>query len=105
MTTGAQLRDQGVAQVMLAEVSWATDVDNAFDYWLKHEAAPVFTFEQFRVWAEAHGITQPHHPNAWSALAKRYAGRITVVGYTKSERPEAHSRLTRTYRKTHHNDL
>lgn len=103
MNTGAQLRDEGIEQVLDNAVHWAHDVEPAFRYWLAVHAPGVFTLEMFRTWALANGLAEPHHPNAWGGLAKRFKGYLEPVGYANSERPQAHARLTRTYtRKTHH---
>jgi hypothetical protein len=103
---GPALRDAGIARVMENNDIWAHEVERAFRYWLAAESDPVFTFEQFRVWATSNGLGEPHHPNAWGGLTKRFKHFVQPVGYTTSERPEAHARLTRTYtRKTHHHGI
>jgi hypothetical protein len=100
---GPSLRDAGIARVMESAEPWAHEVERAFRYWLAAEAEPLFTFEQFRVWAEGNGLAQPHHPNAWGGLTKRFKALVEPVGYATSERPQAHARLTRTYiRKANH---
>lgn len=96
---GAALRDDGIARVMSAEEEWAEDAGVAFNYWLNNVAPVEFTLEAFRMYVEAHDMPEPHHPNVWGGLAKRFADRIQPVGYTTSVRPQAHARLTRIYRR------
>jgi len=99
MMRGDQLRDQGIGQVMLNAADWSLISDVAFRFWLTHVAPKEFTIEDFRLYAEKNDMPQPHHPNAWGGLTKRFAHLIEQVGYTQSRRPSAHSRLTRTYKK------
>lgn len=97
--TGAELRDEGIAQVMDNAAVWSAEIGVAFNWWLEHLAPAEFTLEQFRMFVEAHDMPPPHHPNAWGGLAKRFADRIQPVGFTTSTRPQAHARLTRTYKR------
>jgi hypothetical protein len=99
---GASLRDAGIARVMETARPWADEAQAAFAHWLTHCATEEFSLEQFRAWAEANGLPQPHHPNAWGGLTKKLAPYITPVGFTQSTRTAAHARLTRTYRKKTH---
>lgn len=99
MTSGAALRDEGIEVVMENAAEWADEVEVAFNWWLEHIAPAEFTLEQFRMFVEAHDMPPPHHPNAWGGLAKKFANRITPIGYSNSARPSAHARLTRTYRR------
>ena len=96
---GAALRDAGIDQVMSNAAQWAYEIDVAFNWWLENAAPQEFTLEQFRMFAEAYDMPPPHHLNAWGGLAKRLAGRIKHIGFTTSVRPQAHARLTRTYRR------
>lgn len=96
--SGAQLRDEGIALVMDNAAGWADEIEQAWRHWLRYQAPPEFTLEQFRVWVTPH-IGEPHHPNAWGGLAKRFARYIKPVGYTTSARPQAHARVTRIYRR------
>lgn len=97
--SGAALRDEGIKQVMDNAAEWADEVEVAFNWWLKHIAPAEFTLEQFRMFVEAHDMPPPHHPNAWGGLAKKFADRITPIGYFTSVRPAAQARMTRTYRR------
>lgn len=99
MQTGAALRDAGIELVLENAEQWASEIEVAFNWWLEHVAPAEFTLEQFRMFVEAHDMPPPHHPNAWGGLAKKFANRITPIGYTTSTRPQAHARLTRTYRR------
>lgn len=96
---GAALRDDGIEAVLSSEHEWAADTSIAFNWWLENCAPPEFTFEQFRNFLADCDYPEPHHPNVWGGMAKRFADRIQHVGYTTSIRPEAHARLTRTYRR------
>lgn len=99
MITGPYLRDEGIEQVMSSEEAWAEEIGVAFHWWLKNCAAEEFTFEQFRMFVQGYGVPEPHHPNVWGGLAKRFAYLIEPVGHAMSVRPKAHARLTRTYRR------
>lgn len=96
---GEALRDAGIERVMLNADEWADDASVAFNWWLDNCAPPEFTLEQFRSFLDACAYPQPHHPNVWGGMAKRFADRIQHVGFTTSVRPKAHARLTRTYRR------
>lgn len=96
---GAQRRDAGIERVLSSHQAWRNEISVAFNWWLENCAPPEFTFEQFRNFLEACDYPNPHHPNAWGGLAKTFADRIQPVGYTTSIRPQAHARLTRTYRR------
>lgn len=97
--SGTELRDAGIAQVMIGAEDWRSEVQLAFDFWLDNFAPTTFSLEQFREFAEANGLPEPHHPNAWGGLAKKVAHRIKPVGFTTSVRPQAHARVTRTYQR------
>ena len=99
MSAGADLRDAGIDQVLDNAEAWAEEVGRAFHWWLETQAPEVFAIEDFRSCAESHGLPQPHHVNAWGGLAKRFGHLIEPVGYTQSQRPSAHARLTRTYKR------
>lgn len=98
MNTGAALRDAGIETVMANAQAWADEVEHGWRFWLQHHAPDEFTLEQFRMWVTPH-IGEPHHPNAWGGLAKRFASDMKHTGFTTSARPQAHARLTRTYRR------
>lgn len=100
METGAAMRDAGISVVMENAAEWADEIEVAFNWWLNNLAPAEFSLEQFRMFVEAHDMPPPHHPNAWGGLAKKFADRITPVGFTTSVRPSAHARLTRTYRRS-----
>ncbi len=97
MSTGKELRDEGIALVLDNAADWALVSQVNFTFWLEHVAPPVFSIEDFRIYAAKHGMPEPHHPNAWGALSKRFSKLIKPIGYTQSRRPSAHSRLTRIY--------
>lgn len=63
-------------------------------------AAPVFTFEEFRVYCEASGHAQPRHLNAWGVIPAIAVGRGMVAwtgGYTQAVRAESHGRIIKTW--------
>ena len=99
MSTGDQLRDLGITQVLNNNADWAFVSQVKFSFWLKHVAPPEFTIEDFRIFAEANGMPEPTHVNAWGGISKRFKKLIKPVGYTQSVRPLAHARLTRTYQR------
>lgn len=96
---GAALRDDGIEIVLNNSGEWLELAQSQFDWWLENQAPEEFTLEQFRLFWDSFLFPQPHHPNAWGGLAKKFANRIKPVGYTTSARPQAHARLTRTYRR------
>lgn len=96
---GAANRDSGIERALSKSVEWQHETSVAFNWWLDNAAPREFTFEQFRNFLEACHFPAPHHPNAWGAMAKRFADRVKAVGYATSVRPQAHARLTRTYRR------
>jgi len=99
MVTGQALRDEGIELVLENSDDWGQEAQVAFNWWLEHLAPEVFTLEQFRTFVLDAGMPPPHHPNVWGGLAKKFADRITPVGFAISERPSAHARVTRTYRR------
>ena len=99
MKTGAQLRDAGITLVGNHNEDWLLKSTFKFTFWLEFVAPKEFTIEDFRIYAAANGLPEPSHPNAWGALSRRHRNLIKQVGYTQSQRPLAHSRLTRTYQK------
>ena len=99
MSSGEQLRDQGITLVLDNAADWALVSQVNFTFWLEHVAPTEFSIEDFRIYAAKNGMPEPHHPNAWGAMSKRFSHLIQPVGYTQSQRPAAHSRLTRTYKR------
>lgn len=97
MSTGTELRDQGITLVEKSNEEWLLKSAYKFIYWLEFVALKEFTIEDFRIYAADNGLPEPSHPNAWGSLTKRHRNLIKQVGYTQSVRPLAHSRLTRTY--------
>ncbi len=99
MSTGAQLRDHGIAQVLKHHDNWAMVSTLKFSFWLEHIAPIEFCIEDFRTYAESTGMRMTNPPNAWGAISKGFKKLIRTVGYTHSQRPSAHARLPRTYQR------
>ena len=105
MSTGAQLRDSGVADVLAADCSVTRDyarlVAEAVATWSGSRAT--FTAEDVRAVIEArHPGAEPHSPNVISGAMKALAeaGRLVQVGWREASRPEARARVLRVWRAT-----
>lgn len=105
--TGAQLRDQGVSDVLAAATSairdYRTDVECVLDELAATGRAFTADHVQKRLRA-LHGDTWHPSPNVVSAMFSSYAGHgwITCVGYDTSKRPGRHAGLLRIWRGTDH---
>lgn len=104
---GRTRRDAGMSSV----------IDNAGEYWRERyrflmadafETFPLdysFNSEWLRAAVRARGLGEPHHFNAWSAMAGSVLrawmkeGRIVVTGQGNASRPQAHATKTVIYRK------
>ncbi len=95
MSTGAELRDKGVAKVLsAADLKWQSDVLYIIDQLVKRGKA--FTAEDVRAAAENCGLPQPHHPNAWGGMLITAARRKTIKrtgNFRRSSRPDRHHGL------------
>jgi hypothetical protein len=61
----------------------------------------LFTFEQFRIYAEQAGLEVPLSINAWGAFTRTAASSglcIATDTYIKATRPESHARAIRVWR-------
>lgn len=61
----------------------------------------LFTFEQFRIYAEQAGLEVPLSINAWGAFTRTAASCglcIATDQYIKATRPESHARVIRVWR-------
>ena len=95
-STGDLFRDLGMDRVAVNNVVWANDLHHFVTRYFR-TAPGVFAWEDVRNFAEDFGLRQPSHKNAWGASIRSYLSQLEEVGQRKSRRPEAHSRLTRTY--------
>lgn len=92
--TGRQRRDAGIELVNAnSSGEFAAVCQEAIDY-LADKGEP-FTVNDVRDLV----VLEPHHVNAWGGQinAAVKAGRIRRVGFTESDRPEAHARVIRVY--------
>ena len=104
--TGKQLRDAGIKQVTTHNSEWAADVVRlmGIDFALLPTDC-LFTGEDFHQWMDNRGIEQPAHANAWAAVIgsqfRRWLreGVIEEAGAVIAQRPKAHRRLIRLYKK------
>ncbi len=88
-----EARDEGVERVLDHEYgNWKTAYSTVIINWFEH-LAPGTTFlgEDMRKIAVHAGLTEPHHPNCWSGMARSHLkswqkdGRIEVTGYQPSK--------------------
>ncbi|MDO5535357.1 MAG: hypothetical protein Q4F65_11990 [Propionibacteriaceae bacterium] len=103
MTTGAALRDSGVADVLAADTAVHRDFAP-----LIREAVEVvgadgahFTSDDIRAWLElTYPDRRPHHANVYGGTLQRLADarRLVPVGYRPSTRPGARHRIVRVWR-------
>ena len=97
MTTGAQLKAQGQADTLAAELAahreWLDEAEAAL-YVLIERGRP-FTSEDLRSMVER----EPHHPNCWGALlsASRNRNEIAAIGFTIPTRASSRSRPIRVW--------
>lgn len=107
LPAGRARRDAGMKSV----------AENAGEYWRERyrelvtrwfesrPAGSTFTSESMRTTARAHGLPNPHHFNAWSAMAGALlrgwlkTGAIEIHGEGQAKRPQAHATKTVIYRK------
>ena len=94
-------RDQGLAQTLGNNESWAT---RALNYIRLIPAGTFLTGETIREQLIAAGI-EPGHPNAYGALIKmaRHHRLIEQTGlYVPMRQKKSHARMTPEYRRTGH---
>lgn len=106
MTTEAiERRDTGQA-LALAKTGhlW---VDQALDHLRlflcdrMDDGMELFTFEQFRIYAEQAGLAEPASINAWGAFTRSAVAAKLCEGtdrFIKATRPESHARMIRIWR-------
>lgn len=102
--SGKELKQIGQQLALSVDVSWkecAFAELEKFCERLKEEGKPEFVFEDFRLHCEGIMVGEPHHPNAWGALATSAAkeGLIEWTGKgVQAKGVKAHSRLVRVWR-------
>lgn len=104
MLTGQQLKEAGQQLVLSVDVAWkdhAMAELEKFCETMKEAGKGEFVFEDFRLHCEGIVVGEPHHPNAWGALATCAAkdGLIEWTGKgVQAKGVKAHSRLVRVWR-------
>lgn len=103
---GRALRDQGMESAKANSGEWKDIVREAGEAWLAHQPVQtMFSGEEIRLYLQAYGIEQPHHPNAWGAVIGGIVRRalkaktIEIVGIRSSTDPIAHATKAVVYRK------
>jgi hypothetical protein len=105
MQTAIERRDAG--QALALAKAGATWVEKALDHLRQFlcdrmdDGCELFTFEQFRIYAEQAGLDEPASINAWGALTKsaKAAGLCTATEtFIRANRPESHARMIRVWR-------
>jgi hypothetical protein len=105
--TGKQLRDEGIARVLMSEAHWRDIYRRILNEWITREPCGMrFTGETLRLVAQRRGIESPHHHNAWGGVAngiiREWLRRklIAPTGTMRNARdPKAHARSYRVYEK------
>lgn len=99
---GATLRDQGIADVLAADMSitrdYASLVTEGVHAFVK--AGVDFTADDIRDWINRHHPgREPHHPNVVGAAIRTAAtGVAEAAGFIESTRPSRHSAVIRVWR-------
>jgi diadenosine tetraphosphatase ApaH/serine/threonine PP2A family protein phosphatase len=71
MTTGKQLRDAGIAQVLSTEEEWRRRYREILLDWFESQPEGFrFTGETLRKVAKQRGLGEPHHHCAWGGASK-----------------------------------
>ena len=95
MTTGQELKEQGIEKVLTAaDLKWQSDVLYIIQQLVKKNRA--FTAEDVRKVAENCGLPHPHHPNAWGGMLQTAAKRKWIKrtgNFIRSTRPDRHHGL------------
>lgn len=99
MSTGAELRDAGVARVLEhTEERWKAEANRVIDEWAA--AGYAFTAEHLRT----HVGDPPGHQNAMGAIFRAAVARkrIRPIAFTTAKRPTSHAGVLRVYRGVEH---
>lgn len=96
---GTELRDDGIAKSVAAELGWHFKTLPRLTDWSKLRYPSTFTMEDFRAWCEENKVSLPHGTGEWGALAKVAIDRkfIVPVGYINAKSATAHRRVIRVY--------
>ena len=89
--TGEDLKERGLASVEDNSEPWMRAAVSTLE---RARLETPWTCDDLREVLEAANLGEPHHPNAWGALARNVAKArgLKIVGYTKSGRASAHVR-------------
>lgn len=104
-TTAQQRKDTGQQLALFkAGKNWTNQAIACLRRFIEDRADDgehLFTFEQFRIYAEESGLPKPDSINAWGALTKSaQLARICMPTdqFIKAQRPESHARMIRVWR-------
>lgn len=105
MQTAIERRDNGQQRALWkAGNPWVEQALNSLRLFLcdrMDDGCELFTFEQFRIYAEEQGLPEPASINAWGALTKSAvaAGLCKATDqFIKANRPASHARMIRVWR-------
>lgn len=105
MQTAIDRRDKGQQLALLKTgPEWskqAMDYLRMFVCDRMDDGMELFTFEQFRIYAEQAGLPVPFSINAWGAFTRTAATSglcIATDQYIKATRPESHARAIRVWK-------
>jgi hypothetical protein len=93
------MKTEGIERVWKNAGTWS---DQAMNLLLSFSARQrkEFTMEDFRNYASMRYLPEPHHDNCWGALFNVAAKQFVIKPsgkFTPAKRPQAHSRLIRTW--------
>jgi hypothetical protein len=105
--TGEDLRDAGIEQVLLSEGHWRDIYRRTLNAWfIRKPHGFIFTGESLRRVGRFVGMPEPHHPNAWGAMASSMLrqwmrdGEIKLTGkFRLAKSPATHAHAYREYQK------
>lgn len=106
-TTGAAVRRKEYGQDLAAMKAGSAWINKALDYLRifindrMDDGCELFTFEQFRIFAEQAGLEEPASINAWGALTKSAQKAGLCKGtdsFIRAGRPASHARMIRVWR-------
>ena len=98
---GSSRKQAGISSVLRSD--WKDRADTCFRMFLVHIGDRDFTSDMFRSYAEAQGLPEPHHPNAWGGLFNkkiREHGLVDTGWRALSTRAAGHRREIKIWRKS-----
>lgn len=101
--SGLQLKDEGMQAVLEAAAErWRASVLAGIRAWARDVATPgtEYAFEEIREHLRSNGISEPHHHNAWGAMASKAVRERLIKptgNYRKAKSPATRGHPVQTY--------